>query len=342
MDSRNSRSDNIIKRQRLPVSSSLLPPLFLLLPPLFLSVLLVTDTTVEAASKMLTKKPGCNQSEMIRVDRLVARLMPFGPKGRLMPQNETQLVRFCEESRNLTMTVEDFFGRCFTRDTLQTSKLAMYPPKRSVQQFCGTSLKDASKIGLPFSTSNSTNSSSPAPKKPSKRLEKILRITPCVNKHLRRNDTCLKRFVTALRTVMLTVDDERLKLPHLCCSAVDALHCLEDMLGRKACSRSPANREVILDFMTTSSADFFGVACGDFNDSSDRCSSLPPLNVTLVNANLIGNGSGKSTGKLSKRAKSKQKRLKQSESRRKVKSLAQMNFITPVFLVIDLLSNLGG
>lgn len=300
--------DSIKSRKwRLP-ASRLLPPIVLLL--LFFLSLLATESE---AAKML-KKPGCNQSEMIRVDRIVARLLPFGPKGRLMPTNDTQLTRFCNESRNLTLSAEDFFVRCFPRDIQPTSKLAMYPPKRTVQQFCGTSNKVASKIGLPS-------------KKLSKRVAKMLKVTPCVNKHLRKNDTCVRRFISQLKTITVTVNDERLKLPYFCCSALTVFHCLEDMLDQKACSR--ANKEVILDFMATTSDDFFGLACGEYSDaSSDKCNSLKPLNSTLLNTIASG--------------KNKAKRAKQQKTGTNAKSVAEMNFITPLFLVIDLLSNLGG
>lgn len=200
---------------------------------LLFGVYLVHGQTV----KML-KKPGCNQTEMIKIDKMVARLLPFGPNGRPMPEKEAHLKRFCPESRNLTHAAESFFKRCFSGDVLQTSKLALYPAKKSAQQFC----------------SKSGNA------KKSKRLEKIMKVSPCINKHFKKNNTCLKLFLGDLKTITQKVEDSKQKIPQMCCSSVKALHCIERELEKKQCSRE--NKELIIDFMAASSGDFFNIACG--------------------------------------------------------------------------------
>ena len=143
----------------------------------------------------MLKKPGCNQTEMIKVDKILARLLPFGPNGRPMPENNAHLKRFCPESRNITNLAERFFKKCYSKDLVQTSKLAMYPAKKSIQQFCAKSGNAARK---------------------SKRLEKFMKVTPCINKNLKKNDTCVKLFIGDLKTITKTVEDEKMKIPHVC------------------------------------------------------------------------------------------------------------------------------
>ena len=89
------------------------------------------------------------------------------------------------------------------------------------------------------------------------------------------------------------------------------LHCIEHMLDSQQCSRD--NKELLVDFMTASSGDFFNIACTEYNDSSDKCNQLKPLPKVSTSSNNKG----------------------------KLKSAPQINYLTPVFLVIDLLSSLG-
>jgi len=56
-------------------------------------------------------------------------------------------------------------------------------------------------------------------------------------------------------------------------------------------------------------------ACGDYNADSDKCKILPPLAKTPKPS---------------------------SSNKKDSKNAPQMKYLTPVFLVIDLLSNLGG
>lgn len=232
------------------------------------------------AQKRILNKPGCSTTEVIQIDRTVARLLPFGPNGRSMPENVSQLKRFCPESKELTNKIETFLKKCYTQEMFQTGKLALYPATKSVQQFCPKN----------------------GNKRVSKRVEKIMKVSPCINKYLNPNDTCANKFIDNLEVITKTIVDDKLKLPYVCCSAVNVLQCIEDMIDRQRCARE--NKKVILDFMGTSSGDFFNIACGDWNDSTDKCDQLAPLKRSSPN-------------KFTSR------------------------YLTPVFLVMDLLGSLG-
>ena len=47
------------------------------------------------------------------------------------------------------------------------------------------------------------------------------------------------------------------------------------MIDRHTCSRD--HKEILLDSMSSASGDFLNIACGDYNEHSDKCRQLKPL-----------------------------------------------------------------
>ena len=156
--------------------------------------IMIIHTTDAQMPKML-HKPGCNQSEVIRIDRIIASILPLGRFGRPVPETAKQLQRFCTESNALTTTVDEFMKRCFNQDLLQSSKLALYPVNKSVQQFC------------PKSKKNSKNK---------RRTDILIKSSACLSKEVKKNDTCIRKFLENLQTITLTVKNDKLKIPYVC------------------------------------------------------------------------------------------------------------------------------
>jgi len=111
-----------------------------------------------------------------------------------MPENVAQMKKFCSESTNITNYIESFFRRCYSKELVQTSKLALYPPKKVVAQFC------------------------PKSNKVSRRIEKLFKLASCVNTNISKNATCLMRFIGELEKVtdVGAELEEKLKLPYVC------------------------------------------------------------------------------------------------------------------------------
>lgn len=80
---------------------------------------------------------------------------------------------------------------------VQASRIALYPAKKTIQQFCPKSAK-AGNVRI------------------TKRLEKLMKLSSCVNKNLKKNDTCVRRFIGELQTVALTNEADKAKIPHVC------------------------------------------------------------------------------------------------------------------------------
>lgn len=102
-------------------------------------------------------------------------------------------------------------------------------------------------------------------------------------------------------------------------SAVRIIHCMEDMIDRQQCARE--NKELLMDFMSAASGDFFNIACGEYNEHTDKCAQLKPLPQVKSLAKKVLNGKN-----------GKQKSAKQSKL---------INYQTPVFLVMNIFGSLG-
>ena len=139
----------------------------------------------------LQKKPGCTVNELNRVDLATARLLTAGPNGRKVPENFEQLKPFCAETKNLTNQVESFIQTCYSRDISQFARIAMYSAKKAVKTFCGKGNKRSKKLQQLLSNAN-----------------------PCINKHLRKNDTCLRIFMSEMQSAFVV--DDKLKVPYIC------------------------------------------------------------------------------------------------------------------------------
>lgn len=246
-------------------------------------------------------------AELNRVDTATARLLTAGPNGRPVPENFEQLKPFCTETKQLTTKLESFIGRCYSKEIGRFARIALYSVKKSVNTFCS------------------------AGGRRSKRLQQFLtKANPCINKHLRHNDSCIVRFIEDMQATFGVED--RLKIPYLCCHTLASLQCLETELDRHQCGRQ--HHELIMEFVRTNTDDFFAIGCSEYADSSDRCRSLKPLPRMPSTVEEEEERASSTNSTSGKRKKKKQK----SGGKKATTTRA---YKTPVFIMIDLVSSIG-
>lgn len=69
--------------------------------------------------------------------------------------------------------------------------------------------------------------------------------------------------------------EERLKVPHICCSYVALVGCFGREMRKTECR---SETDTILDFVRSLMGNFVDSTCGDYSEETDRCAKLgkPP------------------------------------------------------------------
>ena len=87
----------------------------------------------------------------------------------------------------MTETIYDFVIKCFTGETLNYAKLAIFVTRSQIKTYCG---------------------------KRTKKLSKLIKAGSCVNKFFIKDDHCVRRFMN--QTYSLFDIPDNLKIPYSC------------------------------------------------------------------------------------------------------------------------------
>ena len=167
--------------QRLPRTNSLIQSI---IGVMIIIICYGTITTVATSRYLLTKKPGCSEADQRRVDQIAAKFYAPGPNAPYFPTNYAELRPFCREIRNVSKTIESFMTRCFTKEVVQYAKIIFYTVNRQMRNYCT---------------------------KRSKRLSSLLKIAPCINRHLRTETICLDNWLKDFSRIPdLEVDKDKI------------------------------------------------------------------------------------------------------------------------------------
>lgn len=133
--------------------------------------------------------------------------------------------------------------------------------------------------------------------------QRFLKLAPCINKQvLPKEPRCTKRFIEKTK-VLLDLSNDQEKIRRTCCNYVEAYGCARAFMESISCLRNSVDE--LFEVLNQQSSSNLETLCGEYVHSTQACQRLPPLSL---------NG--------------------QSKNRNK-------KYITPVFLLIDLLESMN-
>lgn len=92
------------------------------------------------------------------------------------------------ETSKLVREIERFFRTCYAKDVLDLANIVVYSVKNGIKQFC---------------------------RKRTKKLKKLLTVTPCINKHIQRRDRCIAGFINETKQ-LINIEQDNLKIRYAC------------------------------------------------------------------------------------------------------------------------------
>lgn len=137
-----------------------------------------------------------------------------------------------------------------------------------------------------------------------KKVQRWLRLAPCANKQiLSKDNKCSKRFVEKTRRLIDLTNDQD-KIRQTCCNYVEAYRCARKVVEGVTCIRN--NIEEIFEMFNSHTSSNLDTLCGEYVESTRACELLPKPKLP-----------------------------------RKPSPAANKKYITPVFLMIDLLESMN-
>src|SRR5690625_65467 len=92
------------------------------------------------------------------------------------------------ESRQLVDSINQFIKTCYRRGTQNVVNILVFSVKSTIKNFC---------------------------RRRSDKLDQLLLLMPCFNRHLQPDDSCFRQFIDETKPLAM-IDDHRLKIPHAC------------------------------------------------------------------------------------------------------------------------------
>ena len=153
----------------------------------FIAIISISSL-VESSQYLLSKKPGCSEKDQRRIDEIASKFYAPGPNAPYFPTNYQELRPFCREIRNVSKTIETFMLRCFTKEVVQYAKIMFYTVNRQMRNYCS---------------------------KRTKRLTKLLKLAPCINRHLRTETICIDNWLRDFSRIQ-DLENDKDKIIHGC------------------------------------------------------------------------------------------------------------------------------
>lgn len=153
------------------------------------------------------------------------------------------------ESFSILNQVESFAKACFKKEIVHLTTVYLYSVRSTFnRRLCAKNLKKA------------------AP---------LVESAACLNRQYFPNDRCIDVFVNGTAQ-LVTLADDRLKMPHVCCNGVKLIACLSRQIDNHACL--VPNRDRLLGILQGAISGVSDLACSEYNSDSDKCDRLgaPP------------------------------------------------------------------
>jgi hypothetical protein len=198
----------------------------------------------------------CTEERRINVELAVAKVMSFGPHGRPFPDTPENLETYCSEGSKLLYEVESYIRECIPKKIADVTIVIMYSIKGSfVRKYC-----------------------SPG-KKNKKEAVQLMKMAPCINEHLLRDESCIIQFINDTKP-LVNIQEDELKIPYTCCNYVKTLQCINGKIDKQTCLQQ--NRDEIMDIVRGPFAAINDIVCGDYNEFTDRCETIGPAPLPLA------------------------------------------------------------
>ncbi|KAH7639122.1 hypothetical protein HUG17_3155 [Dermatophagoides farinae] len=206
-------------------------------------------------------KSKCSMKYAQQIDLYASRLANVGKRGRFLPTNNAELEQFCNETKNMTISMENFMKQCCERELGHVAKIYLYSLRKNSKLLCS--------------------------KRNNKRLTMITKLfatAPCINRRIR-DFQCLAIFKNQTKHIMQYRDDKE-KIRRGCCHYGDWIECEEKFINDLPCINNDQQREFAVDLLRSSRGDTQRFLCGDFDDTSDQCNHLKKLDPLLFDTKM--------------------------------------------------------
>lgn len=190
----------------------------------------------------------CTPKNEARIERLYGKVTIIGPNGSKFPENTDQLKKFCSDMKKNLKEIEHYTKQCYTKEVQQYSSLAIYTIRSTIRRYCS--------------------------KRMSKFMADLMSVAPCGNRYVQPNDVCVRNFIEKTAPLVY-IDDDKKKIPHICCNYYTASNCLEEFLNSIKCLGPYAGN--VMDIFRTSTQQVVDFSCGEYTDQTDGCKRLGPM-----------------------------------------------------------------
>lgn len=197
---------------------------------------------------LILNKTICNDKRIEHVDRQFIRLIGIGRGGRNYPTKKEDVGPFCKETDRITSDVEKFLNECLRDDASSVSKIFLYSTKRHWKTFCS--------------------------KKRQKKQQKLLQVSSCFNTIINQID-CLEIFANRTRD-LIPYNIGTDKIDYICCNQVELMRCADRSLTIPTCM-TDTGHETLMELFRSIKGDIVNYGCGDFNEFTDLCDKMKPL-----------------------------------------------------------------
>nr|XP_027206072.1 uncharacterized protein LOC113799608 [Dermatophagoides pteronyssinus] len=211
--------------------------------------------------RWILDKPQCLEPQrMAKVDRYIERMIGFGGKGRPFPENGPQLKPYCNETRVMVSFIDEYLHECYEQDIQKLANIVLYTLKRNLRYFCN--------------------------KKPSnKKLKNLLKLASCLNTRIK-DDHCIMSMMNSTSALIPSGLNSKEKIKYVCCYYAELVRCGDEWMDTIPCIRN--DKQIALDFLRGLSGDIISVACSDYNEFTNRCDHLKPLEIKQTNRKKYG------------------------------------------------------
>ncbi|KAH7640898.1 uncharacterized protein LOC124495421 [Dermatophagoides farinae] len=202
--------------------------------------------------RWILDKPQClERQRMAQVDLYIERMIGFGRRGRPFPENGAQLKPYCNETRVMVKYIDEYLHECYERDIQKLANIVLYTLKRNIRYFCN--------------------------KKPTnKKLKNLLKLAGCLNTRIK-DDDCIVGMMNSTSALIPSGISSKEKIKYVCCYYAELVRCGDEWMDTIPCIHN--DKEIALDFLRGLSSDIISVACSDYNEFTNRCDHLKPLEL---------------------------------------------------------------
>jgi len=210
----------------------------------------------------------CNAAEKRKLDAYFALLTTFGDAKRLFPNNNEEMLPFCDENRFYHRWGTAYQTKCLRDTSRYVFGLALNKVRILIKKYC---------------------------RQNSKPWKKFLEMGQCGNKGKRGVLTCFRKYIHDLQFIK-DLDDYKVKMPLVCCHFHKFYLCAEDKLrdiqdqeeasssSSRNVSCNESNIEEFMRIIFESTEEVVDYLCPlDYKDrESNKCDAVIKKNPTVV------------------------------------------------------------